>query len=397
MLKVTREQVVAFRASGLGLHRRQAPDRLVDVLRPCGFQDTPPGNAALAAAARLDGLTPECWREAVEREKSLVELWAMRGSPFVVATEDLPVFTTALLPDDESVMIHLMTTGMRPVVEASGVRATDLVDSLVQRTRGVLDGQLLSKRELGVALGPGVPEPLRSRFHGDADLSTLTLTAARAVAHHGVYLIAPRTGSELTFVRTDQWLGAEPPRLDPREARAELVRRFLTAFGPATAADLAWWANERTDGAAKAAHEAHARRMWSLVEGELEEVECHDRTRGHVLASDLGRLLSPPGPGGVRLVPPYDPLLAVQDRRTLIPDRTLHKRVWRAMHNPGVVLDGTDVPATWRTKKSGRRLDVIVEPLARPLARAVREAVEAQAAGLAPLLGCERTEVEFAD
>lgn len=90
-------------------------------------------------------------------------------------------------------------------------------------------------------------------------------------------------------------------------------------------------------------------------------------------------------------------MTAVQDRRTLIPDRTFHKRVWRAMHNPGVVLDGTDVPATWRTKKCGRRLGVILEPLARPLARAVREAVEAQAAGFAPLLGCERTEVEFGD
>jgi hypothetical protein len=37
------------------------------------------------------------------------------------------------------------------------------------------------------------------------------------------------------------WLGGELEQLDPAEARAELLRRWLGAFGPATETDVRWW------------------------------------------------------------------------------------------------------------------------------------------------------------
>ena len=49
------------------------------------------------------------------------------------------------------------------------------------------------------------------------------------------------TNSRPAWARTTSWLG-EPPAVPPeREARADLVRRWLRAFGPATAADVKWW------------------------------------------------------------------------------------------------------------------------------------------------------------
>ena len=98
MLQADREQVMAFRTSALHLDRRLPSSSLIEATRPVGLQDTPPGNAAAAAAARVDALSLEAWSRALEEEKTLVGLWAMRGSSYVVATDDLPVFTIGLLP-----------------------------------------------------------------------------------------------------------------------------------------------------------------------------------------------------------------------------------------------------------------------------------------------------------
>jgi hypothetical protein len=42
-------------------------------------------------------------------------------------------------------------------------------------------------------------------------------------------------------VRTEDWLGEPPQRLDEATGYAELVGRWLAAFGPGTEADLVWW------------------------------------------------------------------------------------------------------------------------------------------------------------
>jgi hypothetical protein len=403
MLRLTRDQVVAFRVAALHLDQRLPVDQLVEGVRPCGLQDTPPGNAMLGLAARVQGLTLEAWAAAVEREKSLVELWAMRGSPIVVATVDLPCFTAGLLADDEASLLHAITSGMDVVVAAAGISAANLLDRLSQRAAELLDGRDLSKRELGEGLVPALPGPLRDRL-GDAGAAlgmdpreVLTLTVARLISLKGVFVMAPReVGKEPTFVRTDQWLGRAPEPIAPIEAQAELVRRFLHAFAPATSEDLAWWANPQTSPAARQANEAHAARIWGLLDREVTEVERPDGSRGFVLTSDLSRLANPLTAVGVRLIPPYDPLLMARDRETLVA-REHHRKLWRSTHNPGVVLSGGQVVATWTARKEGRLLAITLDSLGTPLDRHTRDAVGAEAALLAPLRRCSGAHLEVAD
>ncbi|MBA2279663.1 MAG: winged helix DNA-binding domain-containing protein, partial [Acidimicrobiia bacterium] len=47
--------------------------------------------------------------------------------------------------------------------------------------------------------------------------------------------------SQYRWAATDDWLPGGLPERPLLEARAELVRRYLTAFGPASVTDVRWW------------------------------------------------------------------------------------------------------------------------------------------------------------
>jgi hypothetical protein len=200
--------------------------------------------------------------------------------------------------------------------------------------------------------------------------------------------MAPREGGrEPSFVRTDQWLERTQGSVEATEAQAELVRRFLRAFAPATAQDLAWWANPQTSPAARKADEAHAAGIWRLVADEVTGVERPTGAGAFVLTSDLDRLADPPQLAGVRLIPPYDPLLMARDRENLVA-RQHDGRLWRSSHNPGVVLASGRLIAAWTARKQGRRLNITIEPLDGPIDRATRDAIEEEAMLIAALREC---------
>jgi hypothetical protein len=49
------------------------------------------------------------------------------------------------------------------------------------------------------------------------------------------------TSSQWRWIPATSWLRTPLRRLEPEPARAELARRWLAAYGPATVADLKWW------------------------------------------------------------------------------------------------------------------------------------------------------------
>src|SRR6202043_342359 len=86
---------------------------------------------------------------------------------------------------------------------------------------------------------------------------------------------------------------------------------------------------------------------------------------------------------GVRLLPPHDMFLFQRDRVSLITEVRLHKVVWRATGNPGVVLVDGRVAGAWRPQKKGRELKLTVTPFGE-LDGADRLGIEAEAADIAP-------------
>jgi hypothetical protein len=168
------------------------------------------------------------------------------------------------------------------------------------------------------------------------------------------------------FGLAEDWVGPEPELAEP-QARMHLVRRYLGAFGPAPAADIANWAGMRVGALAGALGELTLRRFRNEHGREL---------------LDLPRAPLPPAdtPAPVRFLPTWDATLLVHARRTGILAEEHRKRIFH-VRNPQsdrtFLVDG-EVAGLWH-HADGR---IELEPFGR-LSRETRAELEREAEGLA--------------
>jgi hypothetical protein len=362
---VEREQVVAFRLRRHRLHQR-GDLRQAAATAP---QNSPQGSAVLALRARAD-VDAAHVAKAVEADRTLVQLWSLRGTPCLVNSDELPLFSTGLLPDDEESW-RAQLPGFLPTLDAMGRSASATMELVIAATRDALDGRALTLRELGRALAPRLPADF-APWTAPGLFCSLTAVLARAASLTGEFAIVPGEGGEVAMLRADQWLAR--PAAD-RSARAGLVRRYLSLYAPTTCADFAAWAGVSRH---------YASRSWALVEPELTEIRYAAGPR-YALTADVPELTLAGAPRGIRLLAPYEPLLQSRDRDTLVPDAARRDEIWPGAGEPGVVLDGGVVAGLWRRRGS---------TLAITAAQAVdHDAVLAEARPFADLSGCLEVEI----
>jgi hypothetical protein len=162
----------------------------------------------------------------------------------------------------------------------------------------------------------------------------------------------------------------EPEPHVPVEARAEMLRRYLLAFGPATRQDVRAWAMMRMTEIRPALELAEPLRRFRDERGrELLDVEGAPLPDGGT-------------PAPVRFLPKWDNvLLAFADRTRVLPEQ--HRKTVIRMNGDVAqtfLVDGV-VAGTWRVE-DGR---VVPEPFA-PLSRSVRREVEDEAGRLESFL-----------
>src|SRR3954464_15204689 len=94
-LEVTREQILAFRRHVGALDERlpSGPEALRRAAW-AGLQDSMPRAALLSIHARVAGTQPSSWED-----PSLVQVWGPRFSAYVVARQDMALFTLGRMPD----------------------------------------------------------------------------------------------------------------------------------------------------------------------------------------------------------------------------------------------------------------------------------------------------------
>lgn len=361
-----REQVLAYRVAAHHLHKRLPAGSEREAAAVIGLQDFPPGLAASALSARVADADID----------QLVIVYAFRGAAVAVAPADVAVFTVGLAPPDEAAARTLVGTAVDSL-DPAGISATDALDRVSDAVADALADGPLQRDDFHQALRERLPDELLWWCRG-CQSHHVHPSLWRATGIRGVLAVAERRGRVTVF-------GAPPKARGVKRAPAELARRFLHAYGPAAHGDLAAWAGIAP---------SHARTLLEAIAGDVVEVEFDGR-RALILAADGDALASPPAASGVRLLPPFDPYLDQRDRATLWPDPAVRKRARTGIGAPGVLLVDGDVAGLWRPEKKGKRLVVNVEPLS-PVARRAGDAVEAEAAILAPHRGAKAGEVSWA-
>ena len=202
---------------------------------------------------------------------------------------------------------------------------------------------------------------------------------------HAAFVHAPVDGAPWSFGRRPQlvhaptWLGDPDPFATEDAALDHLARRYLAAFGPASAADLARWS-----GLAAARIRPSLQR---LEDGD--ELRRFADERGRMLL-DLVEAPRPPAatPAPPRLLPMWDSmLLAFDDRTRVISDA--HRAVVIAKNGdtlPTFTVDGRVAGLWWaeRDRPTGEPR-LVLEPFA-PIPAAARRALARELEALAALI-----------
>jgi hypothetical protein len=185
---------------------------------------------------------------------------------------------------------------------------------------------------------------------------------AHLVHHHETALWDARPAGRFVAVE-------EPEMLDPTEARAEMLRRYLAAFGPASRRDIVKWSMM---------HVPEIRRSLDR----LELLRFRDENGVELLDLPGAPMPDPETPAPVRFLPKWDNvLLAFRDRTRILPEE--HRKTVIRMNGDVAqtfLVDGL-VAGTWRVE-AGR---IIAEPFAR-LSPSVKSELEEEAGRLEAFL-----------
>lgn len=213
-----------------------------------GLHGTDPASVHLSARARLATDLRADSVALVERalydERRLVRTLGMRRTMFVVPVELVPIVqaavTEALVPGERRRTVAMM--------ESSGVAPPGQCE---RRLRELADETATTLERLGEATAvqltkvvPGLGTQMRvatARREDVVGLSTRVLFLLSC--EQRIVRGRPEggwTSSRHRWAPMTGWFEGEAP-LAPPVARAELARRWLRSFGPATVDDLKWW------------------------------------------------------------------------------------------------------------------------------------------------------------
>jgi len=346
------------RAAAQLLHRPAAIRHPAEVARlTAGIQAQDPPAARLSFRSRARRLTASDVDRARAVERSLLRTWLMRKTIHMIATEDagwlLPLFEP---PIEKWSRRRLEQLGMPHGTQEKALRtiATALDDGPM--TRPAAAAHLT---DAGIALNA------QTRLH----VVLLAVTS-------GLALLGPDRGAQPMLVRREDWIGEAPP-FDRDRALAELARRYVRAFGPASERDFAYWSGFAL---------RDVRAGLDAISAELEEIRVGEEAMV-VLRRGRPRL---PRRDQVRMLGGFDTyLLGYKDRGFATGDehrRTASDGGWIY---PVIVRDGV-VEAGWRLSRKRGALEITFnDPASIP--PALRTAIDAEIADIARFEGASVT------
>ena len=216
------------------------------------LHSTEPATVYLSLHARVDRATVADVDRALYADRSLVKQLAMRRTLFLFPRDLLPAAWGSASARVATEQLRLIARDVeKHGVARDGVAWAEAACAAVLDRLG--DGEMLSASQLRMELPElegHITVNLDKKYGGTFTIAprVLGLLGARGQIVRGTNGGHWRVSRPAWTLMSD-WLGELPEPLPGREGYAELVRRWLWTFGPATTTDLVWWLGS-TKGAA---------------------------------------------------------------------------------------------------------------------------------------------------
>ncbi|WP_433663556.1 winged helix DNA-binding domain-containing protein [Nocardia sp. CA-128927] len=293
---------VAERRARLGVRHRLAAasrsDRVTEIARSLVvLHATDPATVFLSVGARSHTVTPAHVEQALYDDRTLLRLLAMRRTMFVAPIELLPVLQASCA----DALAHKQRRTYGKYIEQSGAVEGDVQSWLAEVEAETHDALLTRGAATGIQLSKDVPR-LRTQvntapekaYSKPTNITTWVLVTLGCEGR----IVRGRpngswTSSQYTWEPIESWLPDGVPAMPAEQARAELLRQWLRAFGPAPITDLKWWTGWGVGEVRKA-----------LTDLDVVEVDL-DGTTGLLLADDVEPVAAPEP--WTALLPALDP------------------------------------------------------------------------------------------
>lgn len=381
-MELSARQIRAHRLRAHHLDQKYPFCELLAVAGSCGLQNSPPGAWETAAFCRLKNCTLPQLHQALYQKKELLQAWSIRGVPLIFPTADSDVFLSALIAQEgEEPWIY--TKGIGLALDYLGMSFAELLPLVESAAEYLEDHTIKSKEELDRVLAQLAAEQLPAQkqslwnapsMYGAPDRQTVGGAAVsfllRPCSFKGLVVFGEREGISPTFTSPLRWLGHK--LVPSAQGTAELARRFLHAYGPATPRAFADWLGSTP---------AQAKRLWQQIEEELEPVTAAGK-KAFILQSDRESFRCADTEEALLLLGPHDPYLDIRDRAILLEDTAAQRQVWRTVGNPGVILKSGKIIGIWKTRIQREKLSVTTtlwQPLSSPEQRELEKQLEGYA------------------
>jgi len=356
---ISNKIVAAFRLQRHHFRDKKPADAVTICRDICGVQAQVMSSAYLQLWTRDHALRRAKIEDALWKTRTLVKTSLMRQTLHIIPTDEFQLYIAAVKPCRLAGALRIMAKFGIDREEADGL--TELIMT------ALAEGPL-GRAAIHTAVRPKVSKRVLAWM--EKVWSILRLPVAEGLICYG-----GGENKDVTFIRTDHWLPDLSLRSIPIvEAQCELFRKYLRAYGPATAADFAHWAGISMP---------EAKRIPPLLASELAEVFIENK-KCFLLTRDVALLnKSSAGKSCVRLLPSFDTYLLAHREKDHLLSAKHYKRVYRnqAWISPVVLIDG-EIAGIWFHKLKSRKLFVEIEVFSK-LARSTRAEIEIEAEHLA--------------
>jgi hypothetical protein len=330
-----------------------------------GFHGTDPTSVYLAAWARVSDFRTSTLETALYEDRSLLKILGMRRTMFVVPIELAGIIqsacTEAIGRRERARLIGMIegagiATDGRRWLDGVEAETLEVLHGLGEATAADLTKQVAGLRAQ-ITFGQG------RRWQGTVGVSTRLLFL---LSSEGRIIRGRPKGSLVSslyrWVPMDTWVPGGLPDMSKAEAQAELVRRWLSAFGPGTRRDVQWWTGWTV---------AETRRALAAIDAV--EVDLEDGGTGFVLPDDLEPAKKLHGGSWMAFLPALDATTMGWNERDWY--LGAHKsRVFDANGNAGptIWLDGRIVGG-WAQRRGGEIVFRILDDVGADAMRGIEE------------------------